>query len=128
MLPRYPFLPGWRFRERDDVTWLPCLHARAIPGGPVGADAYGALKGELLDRVRAVLPLDGFYFDVHGAMAVEGMEDAEADLAGAIRAPRGAALPHLHGPGPARQRLGAPGAAGGPVYGAPPGARTTTRS
>jgi microcystin degradation protein MlrC len=85
MLPRYPFLPGWRFRERDDVTWLPCLHARAIPGGPVSAAAYGALKGELLDRVRAALPLDGFFFDVHGAMAVQGMEDAEADLAGAIR-------------------------------------------
>jgi microcystin degradation protein MlrC len=31
-----------------------------------------------------VLPLDGFFFDVHGAMFVEGMEDAEADLA-AIR-------------------------------------------
>ena len=22
---RYPFLPGWRFRGRDDVAWLPCL-------------------------------------------------------------------------------------------------------
>ena len=90
MLPHYPFLPGWRFQNRDDVTWLPCLHARAIPGGPVSADDYGAMKGELLDRVCAVLPLDGFFFDVHGAMFVEGMEDAEADLAAAIR--------HLVGP------------------------------
>jgi microcystin degradation protein MlrC len=85
MIARYPFLPGWRFRDRDDVTWLPCLHARAIPGGPVGEDAYGTMKGELLDRVRAALPLDGFFFDVHGAMAVQGLEDAEADLAAAIR-------------------------------------------
>ena len=85
MLPRYPFLPAWRFRDREDATWLPCLHARAIPGGPISAATYRALKGELLDRIRAVLPLDGFYFDVHGAMFVEGLEDAEADLAAAVR-------------------------------------------
>ena len=85
MLRRYPFLPAGRFRDREDVAWLPCLHARAIPGGPISAATYRALKGELLDRVRAVLPLDGFYFDVHGAMFVEGLEDAEADLAAAVR-------------------------------------------
>jgi microcystin degradation protein MlrC len=85
MQPRYPFLPDWRFRDRKDVQWLPCLYARAIPGGPIRAQDYAALKGELLERVRAALPLDGFYFDVHGAMFVEGMEDAESDLAAALR-------------------------------------------
>jgi microcystin degradation protein MlrC len=83
---RYPFLPGWRFRGRDDVAWLPCLYARALPGGPVARDAYRAMKEELLARVRAALPLDGFYLDLHGAMAVEGLDDAEADLAAAVRA------------------------------------------
>ncbi len=82
---RDPFLPGWRFRGRDDIAWLPCLHARALPGGPVTPEAYGALKRELLERVRAALPLDGFYLDIHGAMAVRGLDDAEADLATAIR-------------------------------------------
>ena len=85
LLTRYPFMPGWRFRERDDVTWLPCLHGRAIPGGPVTAAAYAAMKGELLERSAAALPLDGFYLDLHGAMYVQGMADAEADLASAIR-------------------------------------------
>ena len=56
LLARYPFMPGWRLDGRDDVTWLPCLHARAIPGGSVAADAYAAMKGELLDRIRAALP------------------------------------------------------------------------
>jgi len=69
----------------DDIAWLPCLEARALPGGPVAAEVYDALKGELLDRVRAVLPLEGFYFDVHGAMSVHGMDDAEGDLATALR-------------------------------------------
>ena len=73
-------------RERgEEIEWLPCLHARALPGGPVAAEVYGALKVELLDRVRASLPLDGFYFDVHGAMSIEGMDDAEGDLATALR-------------------------------------------
>src|SRR5438874_949365 len=83
---RYPFLPGWRFRGRDDIDWLPCLHARALPGGPVVAGAYAAMRDELLDRLRAAAPLDGLYLDLHGAMAVEGLDDAEADLAEAVRA------------------------------------------
>ena len=45
------------------------------------------MKRELLDRIRAALPLDGFYLDIHGAMNVQGMDDAEADLAAAIREP-----------------------------------------
>jgi microcystin degradation protein MlrC len=86
MAVRYPFLPGWRFRGRDDIDWLPCLHARALPGGPVVAGAYAAMRDELLDRLRAAAPLDGLYLDLHGALAVEGLDDAEADLAEAVRA------------------------------------------
>jgi microcystin degradation protein MlrC len=55
---RYPFLADWRFRGRDDVRWVPVLHAGAIPGGPVTADAYAALKGELLERVRGQHQVD----------------------------------------------------------------------
>jgi microcystin degradation protein MlrC len=85
MSARYPFMPGWNFRDRADIEWLPCLHARAIPGGPIVRQAYDEMKAELLDRIRAALPLDGFYLDIHGAMNVLGMDDAEADLAAAIR-------------------------------------------
>lgn len=86
MLGRYPFMPSWRFRGRTDIEWLPCLHARSIPGGPVLSDTYVEMKQELLDRIRAALPLDAFYLDIHGAMNVLGMDDAEGDLAAAIRA------------------------------------------
>lgn len=85
MQPRYPFLPGWRFRGRADFTWLPCLHARALPGGAVTAETYAALKHELLDAIAANRPLDGFYLDIHGAMSVAGMDDAEGNLTTAIR-------------------------------------------
>lgn len=85
MIERYPFMPDWNFRGRGDVTWLPAMHARSIPGGPVEASAYAKMKAELLERIQATLPLDGFYLDIHGAMNVLGMDDAEADLAEAIR-------------------------------------------
>jgi microcystin degradation protein MlrC len=85
MASRYPFMPAWDFRGRTDIQWLPCLQAKAIPGGPVVRDSYADMKHELLERIRAVLPLDGFYLDIHGAMNVLGIDDAEADLAAAIR-------------------------------------------
>jgi microcystin degradation protein MlrC len=85
LIARYPFMPGWSFHGRADVEWLPCLHARAIPGGPVVWQSYEQMKRELLERIRAALPLDGFYLDIHGAMNVLGMDDAEADLTTTIR-------------------------------------------
>lgn len=85
LVSRYPFMPGWNFRGRAGIDWLPCLHARAIPGGPVERGSYDQMKAELLDRIRAALPLDGFYLDIHGAMNVLGMDDAESDLVAAIR-------------------------------------------
>jgi microcystin degradation protein MlrC len=85
LIARYPFMPGWNFRGRSDIEWLPCLQAKAIPGGPIVRGSYDAMKYELLGRVRALLPLDGLYLDIHGAMNVLGMDDAEADLAAAIR-------------------------------------------
>ena len=67
------------------MVWLPTLYARSLPGGPVERPAYEAMKAELLERIRTVPPLDGFLLDLHGAMFVQGMTDAEADLAQAIR-------------------------------------------
>ena len=82
---RYPFLPDWTWPGRADLCWRPALQAKALPGGSVRRADYEALKADLLDRVRAELPLDGFYFDLHGAMHVLGLDDAEADLARALR-------------------------------------------
>ena len=76
---RYPFL------DRFAVEFLPTLHAQALPGGPVTADAYAQIKAEFLDRLAAAGPLDGLYLDLHGAMYVAGMEDAEQDWVQAAR-------------------------------------------
>src|SRR5579859_798708 len=78
LLARYEALPA-------GVEWLPLVHARALPGGAVERGFYDATKAELVDRLRAALPLDGVFLDIHGAMTVVGLTDAEADLAAAIR-------------------------------------------
>ena len=81
----YPYFDNGTFEGRDDVEWIGTLKARAIPGGPVEAESYAAMKDELIERLTAALPLDGFFFDIHGAMSVIGLDDAEGDLITAIR-------------------------------------------
>jgi microcystin degradation protein MlrC len=66
-------------KKRYDVTFMPTLVASAVPGGPVANDTYDKIKAEFLDRLKALLPLDGLYLPMHGAMFVEGMQDAEGD-------------------------------------------------
>ena len=94
--------PGFAALHGHGATILPTLHARAIAGGPVRRAAYDAFRAEFLDRLRATLPVDGLYLAMHGAMFVEGMEDAEGDWIEAARAVVGpgcriAASYDLHG-------------------------------
>jgi len=73
------------FLKRYDVPFLPTLVANAGSGGPISRDAYESLKAEYLGMLRALLPLDGVYCAMHGAMFVEGMTDAEGDWYEATR-------------------------------------------
>ncbi|GAA4681826.1 M81 family metallopeptidase [Phytohabitans rumicis] len=84
-------LARYEFTGEGEAQWVPLVHARAVPGGPVAPDTYARLKDELVDRIRAAGPLDGLLFDIHGAMHVPGYEDVEADLAAAVRAAVGPA-------------------------------------
>ncbi|MCA1440067.1 M81 family metallopeptidase [Ensifer sp. IC4062] len=90
------------FLEADGFEHVPLLHARAVPGGPVSRAAYDAFKTEFLERLRAALPLDGLYLAMHGAIKVDGMDDAEGDWISAARAVAGPDCPiatsyDLHG-------------------------------
>ena len=78
--------PYFAFLKDYDAEFLPTIHARAIAGGPVSRATYEAFKGEFLERLKPMLPLDGLYLAMHGAMYVEGMEDAEGDWISAARA------------------------------------------
>lgn len=78
LLARYDQLPS-------AVEWIPLVHARALPGGAVERDFYESVKQELLAGLREAVPLGGVFLDIHGAMTVVGLSDAEGDLASAVR-------------------------------------------
>ncbi|GAA3092822.1 M81 family metallopeptidase [Rhizobium viscosum] len=78
--------PYFAFLGDYDAEFLPTIHVRAIAGGPVARHTYEAFKAEFLERLKPLLPLDGLYLAMHGAMYVEGMEDAEGDWISAARA------------------------------------------
>jgi microcystin degradation protein MlrC len=85
-----------------EATPVPLLAAHAFSGGPVTRAAFDALVGELADRLRAALPLDGVLLALHGAMVVEDDPDAEGALLAAARAVVGEGVPiaaslDLHG-------------------------------
>ncbi len=69
----------------DKAEWLPSMTGKAIPGGVVTKEAYELMVTDLIERTKKTLPLDGLFFDIHGAMNVEGMYDPEGDLIERIR-------------------------------------------
>lgn len=52
----------------------------AEPAGPVSREAYESLRDEILDQIRAALPLDVVMFGLHGSMVAVGYDDCEGDL------------------------------------------------
>ncbi|MFC9619760.1 M81 family metallopeptidase [Streptomyces sp. NPDC056930] len=85
VLDRYPFLAsGEELREAAD--WHGALVGKSLPGGTVTAAAWAELTDELIERLAALPRPDGLWYDIHGAMTVEGIDDAEAVLLERIRA------------------------------------------
>lgn len=77
--------PFFSLLKAYPYPFQPTLLATAVPGGPVERHTYEQLKAEFLDRIKALLPLDGLYLAMHGAMYVEDMQDADGDWIAAAR-------------------------------------------
>ncbi len=67
------------FLKNYSVPFKATLVATAVPGGPVETSTYSTIKAEFLEKLKALLPLDGLFLPMHGAMFVEGIQDAEGD-------------------------------------------------
>ncbi|GHH73239.1 M81 family metallopeptidase [Promicromonospora soli] len=89
LVRHYPFLADGA-PLRDAAAWTGVLHARSLPGGAVPAEVYESVRDEIVATLRAQQAehgaYDGVLLDIHGAMTVVGRDDAEADLAAAVRA------------------------------------------
>lgn len=80
----YPFLSKDSV-NRNRADWFPTLRAHSLPGGIVTKKAYESLMAKTLGMLKENLPYDGLFFDIHGAMSVEGVDDPEGDMILKIR-------------------------------------------
>ncbi len=98
--------PLWAARQRaKTLGWdvVEGMVAAAQPGGTTTRTAYETLRDELLDDLRAALPVDMVVLGLHGAMVADGYDDCEGDLLTRVRAMVGADVvvgaeldPHNH--------------------------------
>lgn len=104
VITKYGFIaPGTPLGEA--AQWKGALIGHALPGGIVTAAAFEELAAEIVERLRGIVEegrVDGLWFDIHGAMCVEGMDDVEAELLRRVRGVVGrdvmvAASMDLHG-------------------------------
>ncbi|RKE83505.1 M81 family metallopeptidase [Rhizobium sp. AG855] len=68
---------GWTLIE-GTATW-------ADPAGLVNRQTYEGLRDEILDQLKAAMPVDAVALGLHGAMVADGYMDPEGDLLTRIR-------------------------------------------
>ena len=84
LLNSYPYLSPDSTMGKGAV-WLPAMLASATPGGIVTRETYETLVVKTLDMIKANMPYDAFFYHIHGAMSVVGLDDPEGDFLERIR-------------------------------------------
>lgn len=72
---------------------LPTLWCNAGPSAHVVDAAFERIASDLVARIKAAMPLDAVYLDLHGAMVTESAEDGEGALLRRVRAAIGPEIP-----------------------------------
>lgn len=78
----------WVARERaqsESYTLIPGSCFWAMPGGLAAGSAYERMRDEILQQLRAALPVDGVVLMLHGAMVADGYDDCEGDMLEHVR-------------------------------------------
>lgn len=73
----------------EGATLLPLPWTAATPSGYVTRDAFERIATMIVEDVKASLPLDAIYLNLHGAMVADHLEDPEGELLARIRAVAG---------------------------------------
>jgi len=74
-----------RLAAADGHEVIESLSAFAQPSGPTRRDVYEDFRGQILQDLRAALPVDAVQLYLHGAMVAEGYDDCEGDLIRRVR-------------------------------------------
>ena len=72
--------------RKRGIEFIPTVHAYAWPGGVVERSVFEKYMNEILNGIKKAGKLDGIYMDMHGALHVDGYDDAQATLIKEIRA------------------------------------------
>jgi len=68
-----------------EVTLIEGTATWAEPGGLINAATWARLRDEILDQLRAAMPVEAVVLGLHGAMIAEGCIDPEGTLIAAVR-------------------------------------------
>ena len=81
--------------EQEGLDWtpLPLIRGWAGASGIITADTVKFFEEKLVEGLRAVQPVDAFYFDLHGAGQAENEPDSEGYLLTVIRQMLGDKVP-----------------------------------
>jgi microcystin degradation protein MlrC len=80
--------PLWVARRRAKQEGFELIEGScfwAEPSGPTTQAAYESMRDEILDQLRAAMPVDGVLLGLHGAMIAHGYDDAEGDIITRVR-------------------------------------------
>ncbi|MGC0054141.1 M81 family metallopeptidase [Brucella pituitosa] len=76
-------------RKRAATEGLTVIEGTATwaePGGLLQKQAFEELRDEILDQLKAAMPVDAVVLGLHGAMVAQGYDDCEGDLLERVRA------------------------------------------
>ena len=80
--------PLWIARRRAKQEGFTLIEGScfwAEPSAPVTQAGYESMRDEILDQLKAAMPVDGVLLGLHGAMVAQGTDDCEGDLIGRVR-------------------------------------------
>lgn len=80
-----PLIEWRRLAERDGHELAESISTFAQPGGITLRSTYEHLRGELLEDLRAAMPVDVVLLFLHGAMVADGYDDCEGDVIAKVR-------------------------------------------
>lgn len=80
-----PITVGREVARAEGWTLIEGTAAWADPAGLLNRKTYELLRDEILDQLRATMPVDGVVLGLHGAMVADGYDDPEGDLLTRVR-------------------------------------------
>jgi len=80
-----PLFAARRRAKQEDFELIEGSCFWAEPSGPTMQASYESMRDEILDQLRAAMPVDGVLLGLHGAMVAYGYDDCEGDLIARVR-------------------------------------------